>query len=296
MLAEAPPAPLSIAAALHQLAPPPLHIAILADRLANSSSTATLHSLATRYLTNDHAYQVIQAETAVASAAEFVRHFSNEVFPLMTEHIPLEDEFPDEDGYDENAQFAVNLLLNGIPYRLHGFDYCEELHEMHRWTYPSLLVVGLFLNYADITSNDRPQTRYDDQAIRHIWREHLENTCNVPPELLALPPEFGYAPSHFISAVADTEHAGAGQLATVFAQQTDNVFLSWYNSEEYLEFNDPWTDSNIAEATELWEEAKPIITGMSQYIQEHADALPQLFQDLHELVSARPIQPQGAPR
>lgn len=285
--------PLDIAAALLQLDPQPLHIAILADRLTNGRSAADLHTLALRHLTPPHAYEVTHAATTMQAAALFVQHFSTDRFPLMTEHLPLDIGFLDPGEYDEDTQFAVNYLLNGVPYRLHGFDHYEELHEMHRHTYPALIVVCAFLNFFGVTDNHPEYIRQESTAMRYVWTEHLQDEAGVPPEALEGIPPFGYPTEHFVHAVTGTPHAGAVHLATVLAESSDNVFLSWYNSEEVLEFSDPWTDEVIEEGVTLWAEARTVLEGMTAYMQEQDSRIPQMAAELRHLLDSRTPTAQG---
>ena len=298
MPTEAPPAPLNLNALLNRISPPPVNLAVLSDRLTNSQSAATLHKLAARHLTPEHAYAVTHTATVLESAVEFVRHFSTDVFPLMTEHLPLEDGMAWDNDADDDTTFALNMLLHGIPYRLHGFDHCEELHQMHNYTYTSLIVVGMFVNFFEVGDDNGQYDAYaasEVNAIRTVWREHLDKFGLMPNHVVDAMPPYGYRPSDFIAAMEGTAHDGAGMVATVLAQQTDNVFLSWYNTEEVFEFSDPWTEENVTDGRRLWLEAQPIVEGMQTYIRTQEESLPTLAEQLHEIITAHRATHQGDP-
>ena len=106
-------------------------------------------------------------------------------------------------------------------------------------------------------------------------------------------PPFGYPTEHFVHAVTGTPHAGAVHLATVLAESSDNVFLSWYNSEEVLEFSDTWTDEVIEEGVTLWAEARTVLEGMTAYMQEQDSRIPQMAAELRHLLDSRTPTAQG---
>ena len=289
--AAAPAAPLDLLRILAALRPAPLNLRVLADRMANGRAAAELHALAIRHLTAEHARDVTHAQTTIESAVAFVNHFGTDRFPLMTEHLPLDPDFLGMDDDDDN-RFAIAYLLNGIPYRLHGFDHYEEMHELHRHTYPALIVVCALLNLYRSKPTDPDFIRSEVSGLRLVWQEHLMEQAGVAPETLEGIPPFGYWPEHFMAAVAGTEHDGANHLATVLAQTSDNVFLSWYNSEEVMEFSDPWDDEHIEAAVQLWAEAQPVLEGMTAYMQAQDHRIPQMAAELRALLDAHKPHPE----
>ena len=282
-------APLDLMRILATLTPAPLNVRMLADRLANGRYAAELHALAIRHLTPEHARDVTHAQSTIESAIAFVNHFSTDRFPLMTE-LPDPDFLGMDD--DDDNRFAIAYLLNGIPYRLHGFDHYEEMHELHRHTYPALIVVCALLNLYRTKTTDPDFIRSEVTGLRFIWHEHLLEQTGVAPETLEGIPPFGYSPEHFMAAMAGTAHEGANHLATVLAQTSENVFLSWYNSEEVMEFPDPWDDEHIEGGMRLWAEAEPILDGMTAYMQSQDHRIPQMAAELRALLDAHKPHPK----
>ena len=273
------------------LRPPPLNLEAVADQLFNSQSAATIHALALKHLSPEHASAVTQSGTTLEAAVTFACLWSENIFPLMLEYTGIDPwtNLPiDEDGDEEHNRFLVDRLLSGIPYRLHGIDYSYELHELHDYAQPALVAGLLLTNSFGTTEATPPYTRNEVTALRNVWAEHLEMTVALPAGALQRIPTFGHQPRRLIQAVTGTAHEMAADLVNYLSEMEDNVFLSWYNAEDAPTFNDPWTDENIQTATTLWERAQTILHRMNAYMEEQNNRIPQMIQEILDLVEATP--------
>ena len=276
--------PLNPAAAAASLQPLPLNLQALLDQLTHSQSLTAIQTLAVSYLNSEHAETVINCATAFQAATAFASRFSESVFPLTLEHIVTEEE--------EDPHLADNLLA-GIPYYLGGIETSCELHEIHNGGPPALTAGLMLTDFFGINEDTFPYAGEEIAALRAVWAEHLDETQGVSSETLQRIPPFGHQPGHIIKAVTGTPHEMAAELVNYLSQMEDNVFLSWYSEEEELNFSDPWNRENVELATALWQRAQTILTRMNTYIEQQNHRVPQMLQEILDLVEATPEPRHG---
>lgn len=238
---------------------PPTDLDYIADLLQHSQSASIIQRLAARHLPPEHAQAVLDARTTPQAAMTFAALFSDHVFPLFLEHLGI-DPFTNFLFEEADTDNLLHYLLNAITYRLHGVDYAYELHD-HAPV--PLIAVGVLANIFNVTSESWAYHRDQAAAHRAVWSEHLEATHDVPPEAIHRIPYFGHDLDDFTAAVAGTEHAMANDCLIYMAQLHDNIFLSWYDTEEDINYTDQWTDENIETGTAAWAEADRILRNIN---------------------------------
>lgn len=287
--------PLSLGHVARLLRPAPLNLEEVSRTLFQGQSAAEIHAMAIRFLPPHPAEQVITAPTPSEAALRFAVLFDQHVFPLYLEYFGIDSTAGDLIDPAEPID-PRTLIESSIPCRPLGIDVDYELHELHDIAPDSLITVCAMLDVLGALAPEANEyTISESDALHTVWKEHLQG-LGVPSSLLERIPSHGFPAKHFLAAVRKSAHQEAQHAVNYMIPPEHNVFLNWYSSSSIYDFNDCWTDENVAAGSSQWQQAKAVLTGRDEYLMSQEGRAPQQAEELLALLqSSNPAEGDQQP-
>ena len=226
-----------------------------------------------RLLFPRQAEQLLSQPGEAERVRNFTQQFGNTFFPLSEEYI--EFYVLDTDGDPQQSPYSI--LRRGIPYELFGTS-SEAIHEMWRIYSPSLASMHLFADFAGYI--------WDPGDVRVAWLE--EAAAHIPQPVLERLPKDGVSTPRLTLALKDTRFEAVAHAAQCVSAQTGNFFLDCnYEDGGYEGYADPWDEDWIQQATNEWNNARPILDSINNLAGWLQEDLPARFEEMLDFVLER---------